>query len=226
MQPDSKILVSGNFSSAQGVPQYNLARFHHDGTLDENFQSEIPPGFSSISAMGLQPSGKIILGNGSQIIRLNADGSLDGGFPTISTYFWPMLMLPDGRFICSSYGTNLSRFLPDGALDVSFQPIPTSVYNYYSPLALEPSGSILYASGTGVARYSANGTYITSFAVGDYIETLLVQPDGKILVGSYQSATPLRRLNSNGTLDNSFHLYLWEGITFLFQKSSGREMGS
>src|SRR6185436_32109 len=147
VQPDKKILAAGTFYSAQGVPLVNIARFEPGGKPDDTFQPELPAGFSGVTGMGLQPSGKIIVQNGSQLIRLNADGTLDTGFPTVSTYYWPMLTLPDGRFICASYGTNFSRFLPDGALDGSFLPIPMGALPYFSPFALEGNGNILHANG-------------------------------------------------------------------------------
>jgi uncharacterized delta-60 repeat protein len=204
VQPDGKILAAGTFYSAQGVPLINIARFEPDGTPDDTFQPGLPVGFSGITGMGLQPSGKILVQNGSQLIRLNSDGTLDSGFPTVPTYYWPMLVLPDGRFICANYGTSFNRFLPDGAVDNTFQPIQIGALPYFSPFALEPAGSILYANGNNMARYSANGTYQGTISVGDYIRTLLVQPDGKILVGCYQSTTPLRRFTADGTPDITF----------------------
>src|SRR5690606_22638046 len=37
VQRDGRILVGGHFSSVNGVPRYNLARLHPDGSLDTSF---------------------------------------------------------------------------------------------------------------------------------------------------------------------------------------------
>jgi uncharacterized delta-60 repeat protein len=143
----------------------------------------------------------------------------------------------------SSAGFNLAiaRFLPNGSLDPSFgaggvavAPFPSSLSSGASGLALAPGGKIVAAgsvtpqSGTeefAVARFNANGGLDTSFGgtgmvatqveptTGAAGQSVVVQPDGKIVVGgagtlvTYRSETTtgaLVRYNANGSLDTTF----------------------
>ena len=93
VQPDQKILISGNFSHVNDFffSPY-VARLMDDGTVDEDFTS---PGFGGIPfqtfvrAVRLQQDGKIIVVGSfvdvggaphGGIARLNATGTLDGEF--------------------------------------------------------------------------------------------------------------------------------------------------
>lgn len=97
--------------------------------------------------------------------------------------------------------------------------------------AVQPNGQVLtaglyYRGGTSnvfdaaLTRYNADGTIDTSFGTNgtvitdlsgqaDHIQSMIVQPDGKILVGGYFGDGPifnfeLARYNSDGTLDSTF----------------------
>lgn len=90
IQADGKVIVSGNFSSLNGVAANKIARLLPDGRIDLSFN--IGSGFNDdVNAMVLQPDGKIILGgkftdyNGilsNRIIRLNNDATIDDNFLT------------------------------------------------------------------------------------------------------------------------------------------------
>ncbi|WP_228519080.1 T9SS sorting signal type C domain-containing protein [Flavobacterium sp. LC2016-12] len=85
---DGKILLTGNFTSFNGVPANRIVRLYSDGRIDTYFNIGI--GFDDdVSAMAIQQDGKIILGgkftnyNGidaNRIIRINYDGSIDNNF--------------------------------------------------------------------------------------------------------------------------------------------------
>ncbi|WP_055094538.1 T9SS sorting signal type C domain-containing protein [Flavobacterium aquidurense] len=85
---DTKVLISGNFTSLNGVALNRIARLFSDGTIDTDFNSG--SGFNDdVNAMALQPDGKIVLGGkftdynanvSNRIIRLNADGTIDDSF--------------------------------------------------------------------------------------------------------------------------------------------------
>jgi uncharacterized delta-60 repeat protein len=92
LQPDGKVLAAGSyFGLVNGVVRGGIVRFNPNGSLDSLFAAGagINASSSSVSALALQPDGKVILGgdfttfngiNRNRIARLNADGSLDGGF--------------------------------------------------------------------------------------------------------------------------------------------------
>lgn len=154
-----------------------------------------------------------------------------------------VILQPNGDILVStSLGGDFAvlRYLPNGSLDKGFGSAGVakaafgSAVASASALALGPEGKIMVvgsvapsgeASEFGVARLNANGTLDTSFgssgtavtqpepgtSVG--VESVLVQPNGKILVGgsgmvvTYHSDTitgALVRYNANGSLDTGF----------------------
>jgi uncharacterized delta-60 repeat protein len=89
VQPDGNIVVGGLFDRVNGVERRNIARLKPDGSLDELFMADASNAVAAngaVSALALQPDGKILLGgeftavNGAtfnRLARINADGSLD-----------------------------------------------------------------------------------------------------------------------------------------------------
>ncbi|MCD0470040.1 delta-60 repeat domain-containing protein [Flavobacterium sp. JAS] len=85
---NGKILISGNFSSFNGVSSNRIARLNADGSVDTSFN--IGTGFSDdVNAIAVQADGKIILGGNfttynevtaNRIIRINENGSIDNSF--------------------------------------------------------------------------------------------------------------------------------------------------
>lgn len=133
----------------------------------------------------------------------------------------------------------IARFTRDGALDASFGSGGKVVVDYAQgrdiarAVAVQPDGKIVVAGGTvvdgdgerfGLLRLNGNGTLDTSFGTGGKLTTaftgsdhdranaLLIQPDGKIVVGgqaSFSSAAggvdfALARYLPSGALDTSF----------------------
>lgn len=187
LQPDGKVIIGGNFTTYNGTNRNDIARLHADGSLDVDFA--VGTGFNSVvSVIALQPDGKVLVGgnfttfNGTscvRIARLNADGTLDTGFNS---------------------GTGPS----------------TSVF----AIAVQTDGKILIGgnfttfNGTArarMARLNADGTLDATFDPGvgpnNQVEAILVQPNGKILVGGLFTTfnggnkRGIVRLESNGALD-------------------------
>lgn len=195
-QPDGKYIVTGDFTSMNGISRNRVARLHTDGTLDTSFN----PGAGAngiVSAVLLQSDGKIILGgeftsfNGTAreyLARLNADGTLDTGFigPDFSGWSVHSLALQsDGKLLVGGVfyfeGTNakasICRVTTTGTLDAAFN---------------------------GVVQGTLNGGFV------DDIKKISIQGDGKILIAgdftAYNGATRggLARLTSTGALDVAF----------------------
>lgn len=130
----------------------------------------------------------------------------------------------------SSYDFAVARYFPNGKLDPTFGNNGISVTSFWSgndiarSVALQTDGKIVVAGQSGsqlaVARYNTNGQLDTTFD-GDGLvainsgpfdsdwQSVSVQSDGKILVSGAVSNgnnfdLALVRLNSNGTLDNTF----------------------
>ena len=62
VQPDGKILVGGSFSTIGGQNRLNLARLNADGTVDSTFNPNTSDINGRVSALALQPDGKVVIG--------------------------------------------------------------------------------------------------------------------------------------------------------------------
>ena len=137
IQPDGKIIATGNTRNMGQNLDTVIARYNPNGSLDTNFDvdgitttNDAP--FEETTAAALQPDGKIVVTerrdfNNSALIRFNPNGSLDTSFhgdgifdfPTsthINTFARAIAIQPDGKIIIS--GTQgpdifLSRLLGD-----------------------------------------------------------------------------------------------------------------
>lgn len=137
-------------------------------------------------------------------------------------------ILADGRIAVGGWFTRIggrdrlkvARLAPtDGAAEANFAD-GTGVYqegntggSVVYAVAPQADGKILYGGEEGLIRNNADGSRDTAFsaALGPdaFVEKVLVQPDGAILVAGRQllttSATPhLLRLHANGALDSGF----------------------
>lgn len=166
-QPDGKIVITGFFTSVQGVARTGIARLNADGSLDESFGAGA--GLWSGSSLTMQADGKIIVaGNFTSvhgvarggIARLNADGSLDADFATGAGLAaqWYMevsavAVQADGKILVAgsfrSYDGvtrhNVARLYVDGSLDEGFDP-GTNVNGYVNSMAVHTDGSVCSAA--------------------------------------------------------------------------------
>src|ERR1700682_532602 len=167
--------------------------------------------------------------------------SVDGFNPGADQIPWSIAVQPDGKIIVGGGFTHLGggtgtatvrnhigRLNADGTVDMSFNPGTNSIVQ---TVAVQPDGKILIggnfsAVGGGdglatlrqyIARLNADGTVDMSFNPGanNVVYALVVQPDGKILVGGNffklggggvgtTTRNAIGRLNADGSLDNSF----------------------
>ncbi len=182
-----KILVSGNFSSFNGVSRVGIARFNTDGSLDTTFVSQLTSG--RISAIAVQSDGKIVIGglfnnyNGSSrdIARINADGTLDTSFNagTGTNNVFDIAIQPDGKIVI-------------GGFLFSYNGTPRN----------------------GVARINSNGSLDTTFDPGtgasDLVREVGIDTKGRIWIGgnfTQYNGAPVGRvaqLNSDGSLGKTF----------------------
>jgi uncharacterized delta-60 repeat protein len=149
-----------------------------------------------VNALAAQADGKILIG---------------GGFTTVD----------------SQSHTRLARLSPDGIVESGFT---ASANDTVYALAVQPDGRILVGGDfttldgqacAAIGRLNTNGALDTSFSTHVFdpppfttidarVQAILVQPDGKIVLGgrlSYNggpSSGYIRRLNANGLLDTTF----------------------
>jgi uncharacterized delta-60 repeat protein len=212
--PDGKIWAVGTGGTSN---RFAVARLLPNGQFDNSFSGDgklnvQPSGSSGSGGVHALPGGKVLLGvprlvptpRGFQAIRLNDNGSFDTTFGVASSgigfietpsqvYIEDLVVQPDDKILIGGYD------------------IFTSDWNFV------------------LTRFHANGTPDTSFGVGgrvvtdfsrtgitapeDFLRTIAVQPDGKIVVGGHSNSesgssgdyvNALARFLPDGMLDNTF----------------------
>lgn len=171
IQPDGKIIVTGNRTDITGKQEVLLLRYNVDGTPDGTF------GVNGVVIYGggkfdrgidiaIQPDGRIVVvgcittGNQSVsllLLRYNPDGTPDRAFGSSggTTYHsgtgTAVALQPDGRIVIAS-GDTVSRYNVDGMLDSSFGEggvVSYSITSFggtsFHDLALDGKGGILVA---------------------------------------------------------------------------------
>jgi uncharacterized delta-60 repeat protein len=212
VQPDGRIVITGDFAAVGGVPRARVARLNSDGSRDPSFDPRGGPN-RSVAAVAIQADGKLIIGGTfgvvdgvarNRLARLNTDGSLDlafiPGVPIASgnSEISIIAIQADGKIVVAGFtvqlqgGERLShvvRLNPDGSLDKSFDG-QESAQNREPALALLADGRMIVAgvqSQAPVLRLNADGSVDPSFEPADDAirygtHTVLGQPDGKVLV--------------------------------------------
>lgn len=190
---DGTYLVWGDFLQVNGQNIGGFVKFNANGTINTSFSSGVGV-VGSVHSAVVQSDGKIIVA---------------------------------GRF--TSYNgtavTNLMRLTAAGTIDATFAPTVTfSTSGQAIRLALQSDGKILLAGpvdkingvqvNEDLIRLNANGTHDTSLNAPDFngsLEDIAIQNDGKIITGGTftnadaASKGRIVRLNTNGTVDNTFN---------------------
>jgi uncharacterized delta-60 repeat protein len=221
IQPDGRILAAG-VSDAKGTYDFALARYTSTKALDPTFGdggvvlTDFDNSYDWAYALALLPNGKILVAgvsdaSGSKdfaLARYNPDGTLDptfgrGGLLTERSHSLTadiirgLAVQPDGRIVVAG---------------VTYDDVAT----------LGPNGDFM------VARYLPDGRNDLTFGIGGVMTTdigdssydepyaVVLQPDGKIVLGGYTNAgngpgvlfgadqLALARYGPNGLLDPSF----------------------
>ncbi|MBY0435859.1 MAG: fibronectin type III domain-containing protein, partial [Cyclobacteriaceae bacterium] len=203
-QSDGKILIGGFFTSYNGVKRNYIARINSDGSLDATFDPGVGAN-NSIFSIALQGDGKIIIGgdftsyngvNRNRIARLNSNGSLDltfdpgtgadNGNLSTSNGVYSIAVQSDGKILV-------------GGLFTVFNGAPRNRI-----VRLNDNGSI-------DPGFSIGSGFVSSIAGTGGVLSLVIQQDGKILVGGFfitYNGTPrnaIARLNTDGSLDIGFN---------------------
>ena len=192
--PNNKIIIVGGLTSYNGVAIKGIICLNSDGTVDNNFNTGTGFDIRPIQVLAL-PTGKIIIGgsfstyNGrsvSNLIRLNADGSIDETF--------------------------ISNITNNTVGSISYNSLINKIYvNYYSSASF---GNFVRLNLDGSQDNSfAAGSLSPNSGNSKAISNIVYQQDGKIIVhGSYVAyngigfTNNLVRLNSDGKIDNTFDI--------------------
>lgn len=218
VQKDGRIVIGGQFNSVNGEPRGGIARLNANGTLDAFASSGGGCGSSSyVSCMALQADGKILIGGNfsqvhgeprSRFARLNTDGTIE------DTQTFSPDIGSNGQVRCIAVQPD-GRILVGGILDEGVGHHRSRVVRLLANGSLEGVDS--FNTGTG-----ANGQ----------VYSMLVQPDGKILLGGTFShfngvcRSGIARLHPNGSLEDAttFHtsLDIEEGFRCMVLQTDGK----
>lgn len=173
-QPDGKIIVTGTFTTYQGIPKNRIVRLNTDASIDTSFV--IGGGFSSFTqSPGIDSNGSIIVPgifgsyNGTsspRIARLLTDGTIDPSFIVGSgfnnTTLGVIINSDNSMFIVGYFNSykgvavspGITKLLANGSVDSSF------------------------VGGTGIFPYAPNNANFitriegeTSFYISGFINT-------------------------------------------------------
>lgn len=209
---DGKYLIGGDFTNYNGTARSRIARLNPDGSLDTTFDPGT--GFDAIvesDCLEVLADGRLLVGgnftsyngtNKPSIVRLNSNGAID---PTFDTGTGPV-----GSLFSITRQSNGSIVIGG-----SFRLV---------------DGSLRF----GLARLSADGALDPvlqpSLVQSGSASAMLRQPDGKILLaGDFAKVGSsvrfqLARLNSDGSLDNTFGATL-SGLNNIVNRLALRQDG-
>ena len=188
VQADGKILVGGDFTTLGGQRRSYLGRLNADGSLDNTFN---PEANNSVLDIALQSNGQIVIGGRFK----NVNG--------VARYY-------------------IARLNQDGTLDASFSPGESSYGGFVSAIVVQPDQKLLVGGGFDsmageaaprIARINPDGsadlTFSPELAKERTIYALALQSDNKIILGMRAASddygyVPIYRLNSDGSLDDTF----------------------
>lgn len=203
---NGKILIGGDFTTVNGTARNAFARLNADGSLDMTFP--VAAGTpSTVYAILVQSDGKIMVGGsgGEDLIRLNSDGTLDGSFDNGSiSNIGQIIQLPDGKYFVSTKNIggnspgNIFRLFNNGPRDFSFQSLGSgSSIGEINSIFVQPAGNVVFGGrffigqhGRNIGRVGPSGEtdiYFPAFGANDSVNTIIGQPDGKIIFAGYFS---------------------------------------
>ena len=215
LQSDGKMILWGDFWTYSGVTVNGIVRLNTDGSIDTGFNTWA--GFKDnnswnmwkVAALAVQDDGKVVVGgdfdwykgtaNLKKIIRLNSDGSIDGGFNVWAGFdssVKTIKMQSDGKILIGWLFTtykgvavkSLIRLNSDWSLDTWFVLWDTFT-NTVENIIITTWGIIVCGSDGGnwfnqFAYITNSGnidTWLNLGAIG--IKTAAVMPNGKIAIG-------------------------------------------
>jgi uncharacterized delta-60 repeat protein len=196
VQQDGHLILGGRFTSFNRVGATNLVRVGPDGVLDRSFQGA--PGGSAVNAIVLDSMGRVLVAGDfpGGVTRLLSDGCADPEFDIGEGIEFAQFEQPWRE----SWAIRCLAVQSDGRIMVGG--------------AFDRAGGLLRR---GLARFNSNGSLDDGFNAqlgldwgNPVVNSILVQPDGKLIVGGVFGRvgevprSAVARLDSNGDLDATF----------------------
>lgn len=224
-QSNGKIIITGQFTTYNGVPREGVARLNTNLTLDNNFfLSNVnlgPQDMKVIKNTGPNYNKIIIVGsfngfdldlNANGIVRLNADCTGDPTFNSAYSGVNPGI---------SGSGNQIRTLFvfPDGH-PLAGKILIGGMFNYYNN---QPANKLALLNADGSYDVGVFNTNINTIidplplqatqGFNSTPQTIGIQSDGKIIVGGYfswfngKNKNNILRLNVDGSLDETFNPY-------------------
>ncbi|MBC8144725.1 MAG: T9SS type A sorting domain-containing protein [bacterium] len=240
LQTDDKIVAVGGFGFVNGARHNCFARLNADGSVDQSYSPATPHNWVNSLMRPFHADGSIVAGgqidgtDNLYLAHVGVDGTpvatFHSGVFDNSGYGVVMAPMSGGKIVVggnfNKYDSvpahRLIRLNADGTRDASFQTDSMGGWGV-SGLTVQPDGKLIVNGEFELAstppymhmvRLNTDGSVDTSFHIGTgfnaYVDHLLLQPDGKmIVVGDFSayngaSAPGIARLNADGSQDGSF----------------------
>ncbi|WP_374586729.1 DUF4214 domain-containing protein, partial [Pseudoduganella sp.] len=228
LQSDGKILAAGSHNAGGYAYTPVVYRFNADGTLDTSFGNggnctfSYPSSAASVSAMAIQPDGKIVTVSATSVARLssetsfgvtriNPDGTLDttfgNGGKVILSPLAPFSPAPsgNGNFYEHHAGSIIVR--QDGSIVIGGSIDQWIGYrqtgSQFAMLALRPNGTLDSSFGTNGSVLAPQLDTRSTTPLG-----LLETPDGQLRLSGYLTGGNypyiMYGFNADGTPDQTF----------------------
>lgn len=218
VQTDGKIIVAGSTNDANtSQDKFVVVRYNSNGTLDNTFGtggkiiSEPIQAFNNIAnSLVIQSDGKIVVGGNATdtntiapqagemiVVRYLSNGNIDSSFGSNGVFFNHFNLLDNDISLEDIKISTNGKILATG---------------WASDTVLGTSEAIvikLNTNGTLDSTFGNNGHVISNYGSVLGAKSILLQPDGKILIGGYADVGSFNtgfiiRYKSNGTLDSNF----------------------
>jgi uncharacterized delta-60 repeat protein len=207
LQPNGQFVVgafqgaSSNKGTGAGT---QLVRYNSDGALDTTFGTGgisvvQSPKLAGPAALALQKNGDYLV-LGSNVVEFSSTGALLTGVTTsalvatnlpFSNCCNPAIFMPNGEFLLTS------SVAPPG--------VAGSVHSLNGTPKVDVEVSRFTAKGKADSTFTLTPISFTPAPEFDEPQTLVLQPNGQILVGGLDNtAGAFARLNTDGTLDTTF----------------------
>jgi uncharacterized delta-60 repeat protein len=244
---DGNYLINGHFSFYNEISCGSLIKVSSSGSLVSGFQKVFTD--KEVEQVAVLPSGKILIRgqfkylNGeevAQVVLLNEDGSKDNSFNLDKEAIISSLVIQSsGKILVAIsinppyYNSIVKRLNTDGSVDESF--VSTLPAFYVDKMIGGPDDNTYVLQQGKIYRLLPDGTKDDTFnsTIGTYpsnILALAVQPDSKIVASVYEvtsldpytTVNTLKKLNSDGTLDDTFSAETTDRISQILIRQSGK----
>ncbi len=209
VQPDGKILITGNFRNYNGASSVGIVRINPNGSRDTSFN--VGGGLDSWGrSIRMQSNGQIVLSGWFQsynnqgfnrLVRINSDGSADQSFHAFFGDLTSCYSTADAgggkMIVCGhtvnpdgSFSREVKRLNPDGSDDLSWVGFTNEKTE---DVIIQPDGKAIVVgyfnmannqARTSVARFNPDGTLDNTLAanIDNYAWSAALQSDGKLLI--------------------------------------------